>query len=364
MSKLNELANLGQSIWLDYIRRAFIDSGELQQLIKRGIRGVTSNPTIFEKAIAGSADYDCALKQMTADGKSDQEIYETLVIADVGSAADLLRPVYDATDGLDGYVSLEVNPSLAHDSEGTVQEGRRLFTTLNRPNVMIKVPATAAGIPAITRLISEGINVNVTLMFSLDHYDRVAEAYLSGLEQLLANGGDLKKVASVASFFISRVDSAVDHVLEKSGNQELQGKISVANAKMVYQRFRQIFSSDRWKKLVLAGAQVQRVLWASTGTKNPLYPDTLYVDALIGAHTVNTVPPATLNAFLDHGNGAATIETEVAEAEAQISQLNHLGIDLDAITEQLQQKGVASFAESFEKLMTAIAEKREKIFAR
>jgi transaldolase/glucose-6-phosphate isomerase len=374
MSKLNQLANLGQSIWLDYIRRAFIDSGELQQLIDRGIRGVTSNPTIFEKAIAGSADYDSALKELAADGKSDQEIYETLALEDIGRAADLFRPAYDATDGMDGYVSLEVSPTLAHDSEGTVQEGRRLFTVLNRPNVMIKVPATAAGIPAITQLISEGINVNVTLMFSLDHYNQVAEAYLKGLEQLAAKGGDLKKVASVASFFISRLDTAVDRALGKAGNQELQGKIAIANAKMVYHRFQQIFSGDRWEKLARtglpapsqarqAGAQVQRVLWASTGTKNPLYPDTLYVDALIGAHTVNTVPPATLNAFLDHGKISATVETAVAEAEAQISQLNHLAIDLNAITEQLQQDGVASFAESFEKLMTAIAEKRGKIAA-
>lgn len=363
MSKLNQLTNLGQSIWLDYIRRAFIDSGELQQLIDRGIRGVTSNPTIFEKAIAGSADYDHAMKELVAAGKSDQEIYETLVIEDIGRAADLFRPVYDATDGYDGYVSLEVNPTLAHDTDGTIEEGRRLFATLHRPNVMIKVPATPQGIPAISQLISEGVNVNVTLMFSLDHYHQVAEAYLSGLERLAASGGDLKKVASVASFFISRVDTAVDRALEQAGNQALQGMIAIANAKMVYQRFRQIFSGDRWEKLAQAGAQVQRVLWASTGAKNPLYPDTLYVDALIGTHTVNTVPPATLNAFLDHGHVAATIETEAAEAETRISQLKNLGIDLTAVTEQLQQDGVASFADSFEKLMTAIAEKREKIAA-
>ncbi len=363
MSKLNQLTKLGQSIWLDYIRRAFIDSGELQQLIDRGIRGVTSNPTIFEKAIAGSADYDSALKELAAAGKSDQEIYEALVIEDIGRAADLFRPVYDATDRQDGYVSLEVSPTLARDTEGTIDEGRRLFSTLNRPNVMIKVPATPQGIPAITQLISEGINVNVTLMFSLEHYEQVAEAYLAGLERLAVSGGEVKKVASVASFFISRVDTAVDRVLEQAGNQALQGKIAIANAKMVYQRFQQIFSGDRWEKLAQAGAQVQRVLWASTGTKNPLYPDTLYVDALIGAHTVNTAPPATLNAFLDHGKVSATIETETAQAETQISQLKNLGIDLNAITEQLQQDGVASFADSFEKLMTAIAEKRVKIAA-
>lgn len=364
MSKLNQLTNLGQSIWLDYIRRAFIDGGELQQLIDRGIRGVTSNPTIFEKAIAGSADYDSAMKELVAAGKSDQEIYETLVIEDIGRAADLFRPVYDATDGYDGYVSLEVNPTLAHDTDSTIEEGRRLFATLHRPNVMIKVPVTPQGIPAISQLISEGINVNVTLMFSLDHYHRVAEAYLSGLERLAASGGDLKRVASVASFFISRVDTVVDRALEQVGNQALQGKIAIANAKMVYQRFQQIFSGDRWEKLVQAGARVQRVLWASTGTKNPFYPDTLYVDALIGAHTVNTVPPATLNAFLDHGKVAATLETKAAEAKTQISQLKNLGIDLNAITEQLQQDGLASFADSFEKLMTAIAEKQEKIATR
>ncbi|HEU18688.1 MAG TPA: transaldolase, partial [Deltaproteobacteria bacterium] len=307
MSKLNQLTNLGQSIWLDYIRRAFIDSGELQQLIDCGIRGVTSNPTIFEKAIAGSADYDRSLQELTSAGKSVKEIYETLVIEDIGRVADLFRPVYDATDALDGYVSLEVSPALAHDTNGTIEEGRRLFAALNRPNVLIKVPATAEGIPAITKLISEGVNVNVTLMFSLEHYEQVAEAYLKGLEQLANRGGDLKKAASVASFFISRVDTVVDQALAEIGNQKLQGKIAIANARMVYQGFQQIITGPRWQKLAQAGARAQRVLWASTGTKNPLYPDTLYVDALIGAHTVNTVPPATLNAFLDHGTVADTL---------------------------------------------------------
>jgi len=278
MTKMHKLAEMGQAVWFDYIRRSFITSGELQTLIDDGLRGVTSNPSIFEKAIAGSTDYDEDLHRLVDEGQSVDEIYEALALDDIRRAADLLRPVYDRTGGADGYVSLEVSPTLAHDTEGTIAEARRLFTALGRPNVMIKVPATPAGIPAIETLIGEGININVTLMFSLAHYDAVAEAYISGLEKLDASGGDVSRVASVASFFVSRVDTAVDRALEAIGGTgqrqglPLRGKIAVANAKVAYARFRETFSGPRWEKLAAQGAQVQRPLWASTSTKNSLYP--------------------------------------------------------------------------------------------
>lgn len=361
MSKLRELADLGQAVWYDYIRRAFITSGELQALIDKGLRGLTSNPSIFEKAIAGSADYDDDLRKLVKENKSVGEIYEALALDDISRAADLLRPVYDATDGLDGYVSLEVSPKLAHDTQGTIEEARRLFSALNKPNVMIKVPATPEGIPAITELIGEGINVNVTLLFSVDNYEEVANAYIAGLEQLQADGGKIENVASVASFFVSRVDTAVDEALENKGNDSLQGKIGIANSKAAYARFDRIFNSDRWQKLASAGARVQRLLWASTGVKNPKYPDTLYVDELIGPYTVNTMPPDTLTALLDHGTVKETLGTGLKDAQDQLSQLSELGIDLDAVTEQLQKEGVDKFAKSFETLMSGIEKKREEL---
>ena len=367
MTKIHELAELGQSIWLDYIRRAFLESGEFQELIDAGVSGVTSNPAIFTAAIAGSADYDEALEVLAEQGKSTIEIYETLAIEDIQQAADMLRPVYDRTDGEDGYVSLEVSPNLAHDSEGTISEARRLHATVDRPNVMIKVPATPAGIPAIKTLISEGINVNVTLMFSLAHYDAVAEAYIRGLEILAVKGGDLRRVASVASFFLSRIDSNIEEKLEAIGTDEaasLQGKIAIANAKVTYQRFLETFSGRRWAHLKSQGARAQRVLWASTSTKNPTYPDTMYVDELVGPHTVNTVPPATLQAFLDHGRAAATITKGVDEAWAQLDQLAELGINLDAVTEQLQAEGVEKFIKPFSSLLDSIEGKVAQLQAR
>jgi transaldolase/glucose-6-phosphate isomerase len=363
MSKLHELAKLGQSIWYDYIRRAFLTSRELGVLIEQGLRGVTSNPSIFEKAIAGSADYDKDLQNLVQARKSVDEIYEALAWEDIRRAADLLRPVYDATNGRDGYVSLEVSPKLAHDTNGTVAEAQRLFKTLNKPNVMIKVPATPAGMPAITALIAQGINVNVTLIFSNEVYKTVAEAYIAGLEKLAANNDDLSKVTSVASFFVSRIDSAIEPLLAAKGNTALQGKIAIANAKTAYVSFKQIFSGPRWEKLAAKNAQVQRPLWASTGVKNPLYPDTLYVDTLIGPHTVNTVPPATLTAFLDHGKVAPTLEAGIDEAQAQLAQLQALGIDLNAITNKLLDEGLAAFVKSFEALMTSIAGKRDRLLA-
>jgi transaldolase len=363
MTKVHELSKLGQSIWFDNISRALIESGELAELVQTGVRGVTSNPSIFEKAIAGSSDYDQALSKLVNQGRSVAEIYEALVLDDIGRAADILRPVYDRTGGIDGYVSLEVDPGLAHDTDNTIAEARRLFATLDRPNIMIKVPATPAGIPAVETLIGEGTNINITLMFSLDHYDAVTGAYLAGLEGLAAAGGDLSRVASVASFFVSRVDTAVDRALEELGNTGLQGKIAIANAKATYARFQETFQGPRWERLVAAGARVQRPLWASTSTKNPSYPDTLYVDGLIGPDTVNTVPPATLEALLDHGRVANALTANMDEAYAQLEQLSKLGVNLDAITEQLQEDGVAAFARSFDSLMESIAEKCEQLRA-
>jgi len=360
MTKLHKLAELGQAIWLDYIRRSFIEQGDLNDLVEDGLRGVTSNPSIFEKAIAGSNDYDDSLRRLSGQGRSPQEIYEALAIEDIQMAADVLRPVYDETDGNDGYVSLEVSPDLAHDTEGTIEEARRFFAAVDRPNVMIKVPATAEGIPAIETLIGEGINVNVTLMFSLDQYDAVSEAYISGLETLDANGGELSQVASVASFFISRVDVKVDRMLDEIGTpaaQELKGSIGIANAKMAYQRFKAAFSGERWERLEDRGARLQRVLWASTSTKDPAYSDTLYPDNLIGPHTVNTLPPSTLNAFRDHGTVALTLETELLAERARLEKLADLGIDLDQVTDELLAEGVEKFARPFSDLMESIAEK-------
>ncbi len=361
--RLAQLHDLGQSIWFDFIRRAFIQSGALQGLVDQGVRGVTSNPSIFEKAIAGSADYDAALHPLVDAGKSVDAIYEALALADIQAAADILRPIFDQSGGADGFVSLEVSPTLAHDTANTISEARRLHAALGRPNVMIKVPATAAGLPAVTALIGDGISVNVTLIFSAAQYEAVAEAYLAGLEQLAASGGDLSRVDSVASFFVSRVDTAVDAALARVGDQALQGKIAVANSKAAYARFQALFSGDRWARLVAQGARVQRPLWASTGTKNPNYPDTLYVDALIGPDTVNTVPPATLDAFLDHGRVAATLEQYLDDALAQLARLAELGIDLDAIAGKLLDDGVAAFARSFETLLASVAAKRETLLA-
>ena len=369
MSKLIELEKMGQSIWFDYIQRSLLTSGELKQMVDIGVRGVTSNPAIFEKAIAGSNDYDDDLKQMIQKDGSIEEIYETLAIKDISLATDILRGVYDATGGKDGYVSLEVSPELAYDTEKTVAEARRLYETVNRPNVMIKVPATEDGLPAITELIGCGVNVNVTLIFSLHNYKAVAEAYQAGLEKLAASGPDVNgghtvdRVASVASFFVSRVDTSVDRELEKIGQTELMGKIAVANSKIAYAEYKNIIQQPRWQELAAKGAQVQRVLWASTSTKNPDYPDNLYVDELIGPDTVNTVPPSTLDSFMDHGRVAETLTQDLSQAQAQISKLTDLGIDLDAITQKLQDDGVVAFAKPFAKLLESIAEKCRQLKA-
>jgi len=360
-TKLQEVAELGQSIWLDYLKRSLITSGELRGYVESGLRGLTSNPAILEKAIVGSDDYDDDISQMARQDKSVMEIYEAMAIADIQHSADVLRSVYEQTDGIDGYVSLEVNPHLARDTQGTISEAQRLFATVNRPNVMIKVPATKEGMPAIRELIAMGINVNATLMFSLSQYDQVADAFMQGLEERIGHSGDLKSIASVASFFVSRMDVKVDPLLDGLGSPKaiaLEGKIAIANAKMAYQRFRQAFKSERWQRLESSGAHIQRVLYASTSTKNPHYPDTLYVDNLIGVNTVNTIPPETIQAFLDHGKVTLTLENDLDKVRIQLSELAELGIELDNVTQELLDEGVQKFAEPFDKLIDSIATKR------
>jgi len=361
MGKLHDLAGLGQAIWFDFIQRSLISSGELQRLIDQGVRGVTSNPTIFEKAIAGSRDYDDALRRSARAGKSTTEIYEDLVLRDILLTADLFLPVYVDTQGRDGYVSLEVSPELAYDTPKTVQEGKRLFDALDKPNVMIKVPATDAGIASVEELIAQGVNVNVTLLFSISQYLKAAHAYLKGLERRLEAGLDIGSIASVASFFVSRVDTSVDAELERLGNKDLLGKTAIANAKIAYAHFKEIFSGTRWEHLAAGGAHVQRLLWASTGTKNPGYSDTLYVDKLIGPHTVNTLPPATLGKFLDHGQVSPTLEAGLEHAREHIESLKSLGLNLDAITSRLEEEGVKSFSASFDSLMNSISQKSSEV---
>ncbi len=361
MNRLRDLQKQGQSIWLDYIRRNILKNGELKRLVEQdGVGGVTSNPTIFEKAIAGSADYDETLGAALAKNRTAQteKLYEGLALEDIRAAADVLRPVYDETGGADGFVSLEVSPHLAHDTPATIAEAKRLRAAVDRPNVMIKVPATPAGIPAIEELTAEGINVNITLMFSMSHYEAVALAYVRGLERC----ADPRRVSSVASFFVSRVDTLVDRELEKIGAPEalaLRGKIAIANSKAVYRRFEEIFNGEGFATLRSRGARVQRPLWASTGTKNPDYSDVLYVEHLVGRDTVNTLPPATLDAFRDHGEArGATVKENLREAQEALSQLKNLGIDLDAVGKKLQEDGVDAFIKSFDDLLAALEKKR------
>jgi transaldolase len=366
---LVELHAFGQSFWYDNIRRKFLHDGSLQRMIDEdGLRGMTSNPSIFQKAIAGSEDYDEQMQALVSQGEDTTGIYEALALDDIQAACDLFANLYAESGGGDGFVSLEVSPHLAGDTEGTIAEARRLFAAVKRPNVMIKVPATPEGIPAIRQLIGEGINVNITLMFSMAHYEAVARAYLDGLQMLLDNGGDPQKVASVASFFVSRVDSAVDKklaALNDAAAEALMGKVAIANSRLVYQRFKEIFhaEAEQFTQLQEAGASVQRLLWASTSTKNPNYLDTMYIDELIGPETVNTMPPDTIEAFRDHGRLANTLEKEEEDAQLTLDNLAELGIDLDEITEQLQEDGVVAFAKSFDELIAAIEAKRQALAA-
>ncbi len=362
MDQIKALRELGQSIWLDFIRRNLITSGQLKQLVEDGLHGMTSNPTIFHQAIAQSNDYDDALRAFLesnpdADTKT---LYEHLAIEDIQMAADILHPVYDATGGVDGLVSLEAAPHLAYDTDSTIAEARHLWQLVNRPNVMIKVPSTPQGIPAIEMLTAEGINVNVTLIFSTKHYEAVSHAYIRGIAQ----NPDPKRVASVASFFVSRVDTYVDRELEMLGTKEalaLRGKAAIANSKLAYRRFREVFYGEEFAAQQQRGARVQRPLWGSTSTKNPAYSDVLYVEGLIGPDTVNTMPPETLNALRDHGKVHSTLQQGIEEAEQQLADLERLGVDLDAITEQLQKDGVKAFADSFDQLLSTLEKKRKEM---
>jgi transaldolase/glucose-6-phosphate isomerase len=364
------LQKFGQSVWLDFIRRNLITSGELKRLIEQdGLRGITSNPSIFEKAITGSTDYSDLLQQLQAQNLSAGEIYEKIAIRDIQDAADLLRPVYQATNRRDGYVSLEVSPKLARNTQGTIAEARRLWQAVNRENVMIKVPGTPEGAPAIRQLIGEGLNINVTLLFSQEAHVKVAEAYIEGLEALQAAGKDVSKSGSVASFFVSRIDSLVDSIVtsrlkNSSSPQEakllnsLLGKIAVANAKQAYRKYEELFSTPRWKALAARGAQTQRLLWASTSTKNPSYSDVLYVETLIGPDTVNTMPPATVDAFRDHGHADRTIDKDLLTADKTMADLARAGISMQEVTERLLEEGIQLFDDAFTKLLAAVELKK------
>jgi len=363
MNSLRQLGDFDQSIWLDYIRRDLITSGEFQRLVEDdGVHGVTSNPTIFDKAIAAGTTYDDALRLLlSADPHRDaQTLFESLEIQDLQMAADILRPVYDQTEAADGFVSIEVSPRLAYDTAASIAEAQRLWKAVNRPNLMVKIPSTVQGVQAVEVLIAEGININITLMFSLAHYDAVAQAYLRGLKR----NTKPHQVSSVASFFVSRVDTEVDRALEAVGTPEalsLRGRIAIANARVVYSRFREIFLGTPFEEFRRRGARLQRPLWASTGTKNPAYSDVLYVEELIGQHTINTIPPATLNAFRDHGQVKPTLEAGEQDAEQALARLAKLGIDLGAITEKLLADGITAFTHSLDELLASLNKKRSAL---
>ncbi len=365
MNRLTTLLEHGQAVWLDYIRRDLLNNGGLAAMAEGdGVTGVTSNPAIFNQAIAESSLYDAAL-QTLLEAEPDTPVvrlYEELAVQDIQRAAEILSPVYEETDGADGFVSLEVSPHLARDTDRTVAEARRLWQWVGRSNLMIKVPATAEGTPAIEQLLAEGINVNVTLMFSLAHYEAVASAFLRGV----ARASDPRRVASVASFFVSRVDSKIDTMLEEIGTpeaRELLGKIGIANSKAAYGRYRQLFEGEAFAELAQRGARPQRVLWASTSTKNPAYRDVLYVEELIGRDTVNTIPPETLEAFRGHGVARASLLENVDQAEAELTALGRLGIDLAQVTEALQEEGVEAFVKPFDSLLATLTSKRDALLA-
>ncbi len=370
MNNSSRVYELGQSLWYDNIERKLLDNGELKNLVDTGIiYGVTSNPSIFNNAISKSNDYDSELVALAGDGKSAYDIFVALAVSDIQRAADLFASLYGRTGGGDGFVSLEVNPDLAHDTAATVEEAKRLWNLVDRPNLMIKIPATLEGIPAIEETIAAGINVNVTLIFSIERYKKVMDAYISGLEKRLALGEEIHGISSVASFFVSRMDSKVDgYVEDKVNNGELSsdraasvlGKTAIANAKLAYQEYLKVFESDRFRALLPKGANAQRPLWASTSTKNPSYPDTLYVDHLIGPNTVNTLPPKTLISFNDHGTVEYSIEADISGQEATLAALAETGISLTKVTDELEDEGVASFSKAFHNLLDSIEEKAAK----
>ncbi len=361
---IQELHALGQSIWYDNIQRKLIENGQMQAMVERGeIRGVTSNPSIFQNAIANSSDYDAQLQELIDAGAGTEQVYEGLAISDIQAAADMFLPLYEATSGGDGYVSLEVNPYLADDSEATCREAKRLWERVGRPNLMVKIPATEAGLPAISGSIADGININVTLIFSQQRYLQVMNAYMAGLERRLQSGKSISAVASVASFFVSRIDTKVDQSLEEVVRKEgvhsglaasLLGHLAVANARLAYQRFKSVFGGTRFDRLRQQGGRVQRPLWASTSTKNPQYRDVKYVEELIGPEIINTMPPQTLDAFRDHGRAEVRIEHHLDRAEEQFRALADVGISFDRVTEELEREGVAAFAKAFGSLLESI----------
>ena len=367
MNNIQKLAELGQSIWIDNIQRKMLTGGGLQAMIDEGLRGMTSNPTIFERAISGSSDYDEAMRTLIDQGATAEQVFDALTIEDVGMAADIFRPVFDRTQGRDGYVSIEVSPKLAHDGAGTLADARRLWQTLKRPNVMIKIPATQEGLPAIEQSLTEGINVNVTLMFSMNHYLAVVASFLRALEARVKAGQPIDHIASVASFFVSRVDTLLDAKLEQIMKAEgpnasvaaaLLGRAAIANSQVVYGKYLELFTSDRFKALSAKGAKVQRVLWASTSTKNPNYLDVMYVNELIGPDTVNTVPPETYHAILDHAIVERTVDRDVAAARQVVDVLKAIGFDLNEVGEQLSVEGVDKFTKSFDGLLHVIEQKQ------
>jgi transaldolase len=367
--KIEALLNEGQSVWLDDINRTWLQNGQLQRQIEEGIRGVTSNPTIFERAIASGTAYDEQIADLIRQGRNAGEIFEAVAVDDIRNACDLFRPVYDMTNGGDGFVSIEVAPQFARDSEGTLREVRRLWGSVDRPNLFVKIPGTAEGVPAIRTALAEGININITLLFSIFNYERVAHAYVEALEERLNKGRSVDRVASVASFFVSRVDTIVDKALDekiaetkdeatKQRLASLKGKVAVANAKLAYAKFQEIFGGEDFARLREAGAKVQRPLWASTGTKNPAYSDLLYVETLIGPDTINTMPNKTIEAFLDHGKVERTVDKNVEEAHEVMVTLAAHDIELDDLTAQLEEEGIASFQKSFDALLAGVESKR------
>ena len=367
MTKLHELyERQGQSPWLDNLKRGYITSGELKRMVSDGIRGLTSNPTIFAKAIEGSTDYDEQFRSLAKQGQSIEDAYWSMVVADIAAACDILRPVHDESGGEDGFVSIEVAPALALETSRTIEAARQLHERLDQPNLYVKIPGTAQGVPAIRQMVSEGRNINVTLLFSLERYGEVIEAYQAGLEAFAEAGGDLSKVRSVASFFVSRVDTEVDRRLEKIGTPEamaLKGKAAVAQAQLAYQLFRERFAGPRWEALARDGANLQRPLWASTSTKNPEYRDTLYIDELIGPDTVNTMPDDTIDAFEDHGTVARTVDADPDAARKVLDDLAEVGVDLDDVGRVLEDEGVAAFTKSFDELLASLEAKSAELAA-
>jgi transaldolase len=371
-NRIKQLLDLGQSVWQDDISREMLRNGEIQRRIDEGVRGLTSNPTIFEKAIAGGTAYDDQVARLLREGRDAAAIFEALSVADIQQACDLFRPIYDASDGHDGFVSIEVTPGAARDADRTRREAKRLWDEVGRPNLLVKIPGTAEGAPVIEEMLTAGININITLLFSIAAYERVAHAYVNALKARRAAGKPVARIASVASFFVSRVDTLVDKLLDqkiagassdadKAKLQSLKGKAAIANAKLAYLRFQEIFSGDDWEALAAAGAAVQRPLWASTSVKNPAYPDVLYVDNLIGPETINTMPRPTIEAFLDHGVVARTVDRDLDAARQTMTDLAAAGIDITAVTDQLEEEGIAAFAKSYDSLLAGVESKRAQI---